>query len=89
MIYPRLAGGSSARYAAATLAHLEHFAAEGLRTLVFAAADIPDHVYNVSEMGSLLGYFYIFWSIVEIWSYIEFETCAVVSLAHLVAESLF
>lgn len=46
VIYPRLAGGSSARYAAATLAHLEHFAAEGLRTLVFATADIPDHVYN-------------------------------------------
>ncbi|XP_013175123.1 PREDICTED: probable phospholipid-transporting ATPase IA isoform X4 [Papilio xuthus] len=46
VIYPRLAGGPQhARYAQATLAHLEHFAAEGLRTLVFAVADIPDHVY--------------------------------------------
>ncbi|KPJ01062.1 putative phospholipid-transporting ATPase IA [Papilio xuthus] len=48
VIYPRLAGGPQhARYAQATLAHLEHFAAEGLRTLVFAVADIPDHVYAV------------------------------------------
>ncbi|CAH0721386.1 unnamed protein product, partial [Brenthis ino] len=54
VIYPRLAGaggagagaGGCARYADATLAHLEHFAAEGLRTLVFAVADVPDHVYN-------------------------------------------
>ncbi|XP_014356918.2 probable phospholipid-transporting ATPase IA isoform X4 [Papilio machaon] len=46
VIYPRLAGGAQqARYAQATLAHLEHFAAEGLRTLVFAVADIPDQVY--------------------------------------------
>ncbi|XP_072942053.1 probable phospholipid-transporting ATPase IA isoform X3 [Epargyreus clarus] len=46
VIYPRLAGGAGARYADATLAHLEHFAAEGLRTLVFAVADIPEHVYK-------------------------------------------
>ncbi|XP_068627807.1 probable phospholipid-transporting ATPase IA isoform X1 [Battus philenor] len=47
VIYPRLAGGpESAKYAEATLAHLEHFAAEGLRTLVFAVADIPEHVYK-------------------------------------------
>ncbi|XP_075972322.1 ATPase phospholipid transporting 8A1 isoform X3 [Anticarsia gemmatalis] len=47
VIYPRLAGGPErARYADATLTHLEHFAADGLRTLVFAVADIPDHVYK-------------------------------------------
>ncbi|XP_034825074.1 probable phospholipid-transporting ATPase IA isoform X5 [Maniola hyperantus] len=47
VIYPRLAGGPhAAPYAEATLAHLEHFATEGLRTLVFAVADIPDHVYK-------------------------------------------
>lgn len=47
MIYSRLSGGDSAPFAAATLAHLEHFAAEGLRTLVFAVADIPEQVYQV------------------------------------------
>lgn len=57
MVYPRLAragaggagqGAGGARYADATLAHLEHFAAEGLRTLVFAVATIPNHVYKVT-----------------------------------------
>lgn len=48
VIYQRLQGGASnAKYAEATLAHLEHFAAEGLRTLVFAVADISEHVYKV------------------------------------------
>lgn len=46
VIYSRLSGGDSAPFAAATLAHLEHFAAEGLRTLVFAVADIPEQVYQ-------------------------------------------
>ncbi|CAB3259907.1 unnamed protein product [Arctia plantaginis] len=45
VIFPRLSGGG-ARYADATLAHLEHFASDGLRTLVFAVADIPDDVYK-------------------------------------------
>ncbi|XP_050362424.1 probable phospholipid-transporting ATPase IA isoform X4 [Nymphalis io] len=47
VIYPRLAGGPrAAPYAEATLAHLEHFAAEGLRTLVYAVADVPERVYE-------------------------------------------
>ncbi|XP_052738264.1 phospholipid-transporting ATPase IA isoform X6 [Bicyclus anynana] len=47
VIYPRLAGGPrAAAFAEATLAHLEHFADEGLRTLVFAVADIPEHFYK-------------------------------------------
>ncbi|XP_045492723.1 probable phospholipid-transporting ATPase IA isoform X3 [Colias croceus] len=57
VIYPRLAGGGGAApysaggggaapYAAGTLAHLAHFATEGLRTLVFAVAEIPEHVYK-------------------------------------------
>ncbi|KAJ2950446.1 hypothetical protein O0L34_g8688 [Tuta absoluta] len=47
VIYERLAGGAnSARYADATLAHLEAFATEGLRTLVFASADISDEAYQ-------------------------------------------
>ncbi|KAJ0179615.1 hypothetical protein K1T71_005327 [Dendrolimus kikuchii] len=47
VIYQRLQGGATnAKYAEATLSHLEHFAAEGLRTLVFAVADIPEHVYK-------------------------------------------
>ncbi|CAH2092341.1 unnamed protein product [Euphydryas editha] len=47
VIYPRLAGGlRGAAHAAGTLAHLEHFAAEGLRTLVYAVADVPEHVYQ-------------------------------------------
>ncbi|KAM3958124.1 ATPase phospholipid transporting 8A1 isoform 2-T2 [Aphomia sociella] len=46
VLYPRLAGGARGPHAAATLAHLEHFAAEGLRTLVFAVADIPDQLYK-------------------------------------------
>ncbi|XP_073967262.1 ATPase phospholipid transporting 8A1 isoform X2 [Choristoneura fumiferana] len=47
VIYPRLAGGPEhAKYAEATLAHLEAFACDGLRTLVFAVADIPEQVYQ-------------------------------------------
>ncbi|XP_028167293.1 probable phospholipid-transporting ATPase IA isoform X1 [Ostrinia furnacalis] len=46
VIYPRLAGGPAAPYSAATLAHLEHFASEGLRTLVFAVADVPEALYQ-------------------------------------------
>ncbi|VVC91180.1 unnamed protein product [Leptidea sinapis] len=46
VIYPRLAGGHDSRYARGTLAHLEHFANEGLRTLVFAVADVPEHFYQ-------------------------------------------
>ncbi|XP_047545927.1 probable phospholipid-transporting ATPase IA isoform X5 [Vanessa atalanta] len=47
VIYPRLAGGPrAAPYAEATLAHLEHFASEGLRTLVYAVADVPERVYE-------------------------------------------
>ncbi|OWR45528.1 hypothetical protein KGM_215959 [Danaus plexippus plexippus] len=45
-IYPRLAGGPRAPYAEHTLEHLEHFATEGLRTLVFAVADVPENVYK-------------------------------------------
>ncbi|XP_048480918.1 probable phospholipid-transporting ATPase IA isoform X3 [Plutella xylostella] len=46
VIYQRLAGGGdSAPYAASTLAHLEAFATEGLRTLVFAYADIREQDY--------------------------------------------
>ncbi|XP_041972957.1 probable phospholipid-transporting ATPase IA isoform X5 [Aricia agestis] len=45
-LYPRLAGGAGAQYAAGTLAHLQRFATEGLRTLVFAVADIPLPVYQ-------------------------------------------
>lgn len=37
-----------------TLQHLEAFATEGLRTLCFAAADIPDNRYNVSWMWFFL-----------------------------------
>ncbi|XP_045459534.1 probable phospholipid-transporting ATPase IA [Melitaea cinxia] len=47
VIYPRLAGGPrGAAHAAGTLAHLEHFATEGLRTLVYAVADVPPQVYE-------------------------------------------
>ncbi|XP_047989999.1 probable phospholipid-transporting ATPase IA isoform X2 [Leguminivora glycinivorella] len=47
VIYTRLARGpEQAQFAAATLAHLEAFAAEGLRTLVFAVADISPAVYE-------------------------------------------
>ncbi|XP_026745960.1 probable phospholipid-transporting ATPase IA isoform X2 [Trichoplusia ni] len=47
VIYPRLSGGPGrAKHAAATLAHLEHFATDGLRTLVFAVADVPENVYQ-------------------------------------------
>ncbi|XP_052758712.1 probable phospholipid-transporting ATPase IA isoform X3 [Galleria mellonella] len=46
VIYPRLAGGRSAPLADTTLAHLEHFAAEGLRTLVFAVTDISEQFYQ-------------------------------------------
>ncbi|XP_053599624.1 probable phospholipid-transporting ATPase IA isoform X4 [Plodia interpunctella] len=46
VIYPRLKGGAAAPRAAATLQHLELFASEGLRTLVFAVADISDSVYK-------------------------------------------
>lgn len=52
VIYPRLAGGPEhAKYAEATLAHLEAFACDGLRTLVFAVADIPEQAYQVSPEG--------------------------------------
>lgn len=33
-----------------TLEHLEAFASEGLRTLCFAVADIPDNFYQVSTL---------------------------------------
>ncbi|XP_049864853.1 probable phospholipid-transporting ATPase IA isoform X2 [Pectinophora gossypiella] len=47
VIYPRLSGGpNNARYADATLAHLENFATEGLRTLVFAYTDISNEAYE-------------------------------------------
>ncbi|XP_060800774.1 probable phospholipid-transporting ATPase IA isoform X1 [Amyelois transitella] len=46
VVYPRLKGGEGAPRAAATLHHLELFASEGLRTLVFAVADIPEQVYK-------------------------------------------
>ncbi|KAL0884281.1 hypothetical protein ABMA27_016269 [Loxostege sticticalis] len=46
VIYPRLGGGEHAQHADGTLQHLEHFASEGLRTLVFAVADIPAAVYQ-------------------------------------------
>ena len=36
-----------------TLQHLEAFASEGLRTLCFAAADIPENKYEVSSFFSL------------------------------------
>lgn len=49
VLWPRLAGGASAKYAEATLAHLELFATEGLRTLVFAVADISDAAYEVRQ----------------------------------------
>ncbi|KAG6460163.1 hypothetical protein O3G_MSEX011818 [Manduca sexta] len=49
VVYPRLARGPAAPHAPATLAHLEHFAAEGLRTLVFAQADLPHHVYEGAD----------------------------------------
>ncbi|KAI5645123.1 cation transport ATPase (P-type) domain-containing protein [Phthorimaea operculella] len=53
VIYQRLAGGSNnAKYAAATLAHLEAFATEGLRTLVFASADISEEAYQRLAGGS-------------------------------------
>ncbi|XP_028167946.1 probable phospholipid-transporting ATPase IA [Ostrinia furnacalis] len=53
VIYPRLAGGPAAPYSAATLAHLEHFASEGLRTLVFAVADVPEALYQVRHLSPL------------------------------------
>ncbi|KAJ8727263.1 hypothetical protein PYW08_015660 [Mythimna loreyi] len=46
VIYPRLAGAPHARFADATLAHLELFACDGLRTLVFAVADISEQFYK-------------------------------------------
>uniref|UniRef100_A0AAG5DM45 Phospholipid-transporting ATPase n=1 Tax=Anopheles atroparvus TaxID=41427 RepID=A0AAG5DM45_ANOAO len=45
VIYERLAPDGVA-YREATLAHLEEFATEGLRTLCCAVADIPDDVYE-------------------------------------------
>lgn len=50
VIYPRLAGGEHARFADATLAHLELFACDGLRTLVFAVADISEQFYQVTRL---------------------------------------
>ncbi|KOB69934.1 putative p-type atpase [Operophtera brumata] len=52
VLYPRLAreGGGAPRYADGTLAHLESFAVEGLRTLVFAVATIPTQVYKVTQL---------------------------------------
>lgn len=47
VLWPRLAGGDAAPHADATLAHLEMFATEGLRTLVFAVADIAEPAYQV------------------------------------------
>nr|XP_049697064.1 probable phospholipid-transporting ATPase IA isoform X3 [Helicoverpa armigera] len=46
VIYPRLAGGAHAQYADTTLSHLELFACDGLRTLVFAVADISEQFYQ-------------------------------------------
>lgn len=53
MLWPRLVGGTGARYAEATLAHLELFATEGLRTLVFAVADIAEPAYEVRLAATL------------------------------------
>lgn len=47
VLWPRLAGGAGAQHAETTLAHLELFATEGLRTLVFAVADISEAAYEV------------------------------------------
>ncbi|TSK28102.1 Phospholipid-transporting ATPase IA [Bagarius yarrelli] len=44
VIYDRLA--DSSRYKDITLKHLEQFATEGLRTLCFAVADIPESLYQ-------------------------------------------
>ncbi|KAM4710413.1 phospholipid-transporting ATPase IA [Discoglossus pictus] len=44
VIYDRLA--ESSKYKEITLKHLEQFATEGLRTLCFAVAGIPDSVYK-------------------------------------------
>ncbi|XP_026326361.1 phospholipid-transporting ATPase IA isoform X2 [Hyposmocoma kahamanoa] len=46
VLWPRLAGGAGAQHAETTLAHLELFATEGLRTLVFAVADISEAAYE-------------------------------------------
>ncbi|RVE42848.1 hypothetical protein evm_012497, partial [Chilo suppressalis] len=46
VIYPRLAGGANAPHAASTLSHLERFAGEGLRTLVFAQSDVSESLYQ-------------------------------------------
>ncbi|XP_050561376.1 probable phospholipid-transporting ATPase IA isoform X4 [Spodoptera frugiperda] len=46
VIYSRLAGGEHAQYADTTLSHLELFACDGLRTLVFAVADISEQFYQ-------------------------------------------
>jgi magnesium-transporting ATPase (P-type) len=54
VIYSRLAGGAGARFAAGTLAHLEQFACEGLRTLVFAVADVPERFYQVPPATRLI-----------------------------------
>ncbi|MEE6462132.1 hypothetical protein FKM82_001508 [Ascaphus truei] len=44
VIYDRLAEGS--KYKEMTLKHLEQFATEGLRTLCFAVAEIPESIYE-------------------------------------------
>ncbi|KAK2169777.1 hypothetical protein LSH36_7g16091 [Paralvinella palmiformis] len=44
VIYERLAPNQ--KYEEATVAHLEDFAAQGLRTLCIAEADIPDEIYE-------------------------------------------
>ncbi|GBP79171.1 Phospholipid-transporting ATPase IA [Eumeta japonica] len=46
VIYPRLAPQGGQKYSEVTLSHLEQFATEGLRTLVFAVADIADADYE-------------------------------------------
>ena len=53
VIYERLANKPEdsltnvEEYADVTLQHLENFASEGLRTLCFASADVPENKYEV------------------------------------------
>ncbi|XP_059059545.1 LOW QUALITY PROTEIN: probable phospholipid-transporting ATPase IA [Achroia grisella] len=61
VIYPRLAGGRAAPRADATLAHLELFAADGLRTLVLAVADVSEQFYQVRVLyGRTLAHLELF-----------------------------
>lgn len=57
LIYERLANRTTtnreegADFREITLSHLEAFATEGLRTLCFAAADIPESLYQVCTVN--------------------------------------